>query len=177
MKKWFKTNKTAAVDQIFATILFIVAFAIIVVGFLHFGNLGNPIQQDITALHIKLDDEENFANLMQSYTDYTNSQTMTDLLVESITTNEYSKFDTVMSTKMQRDFSENYWRWVIYTSELGEKLERGRSEIIYEYERPNYSKLPSESWSSAMQIPFIKNSKQYYIAFWIAEGFKEEQNI
>src|SRR3989344_396827 len=165
MNQTLKMNKKGAMDQVFATIFFIVVFALIVSVFLYANNLNNPIEQEITSLHIKLDDEENFANLMNSYSDNANSKTMTDLLSESIVLNQFSKFDSIMEEKLIRDYSEKYWRWVIYTSDLGEKFELGISEIIYEHERQDYSKFPSESWSGAMQIPILKNNKQHYIAF------------
>src|SRR3989344_7986481 len=117
-------SKKAASDQIFATLFFIAAFAIIVAVLLYSNSLNNPIKQEISSLHIKLDDEENFANLMQSFTDYTNSQTMTDLLVGSIITNQYLKFDAILIAKLQRDYSkEIYWEYEILKIAKGEKFD------------------------------------------------------
>ena len=183
MKNLYK-SRTGAADQIFATVFFIAAFALIAAGFLHFNSLSNPIQQDITALHIKLDDEENYANLMQSYTDNTNSETMSNLLIESIVANQFLKFDTVLSAKMQRDYPKGtYWEYGIFKIKQNDKFDTSSGEIVYAHTNSNFKspqRSPGELETMArfssdpfgedpsisyMQIPFIKDNYNHYMVF------------
>ncbi len=174
------SNK-AALDQIFATVLFIAAFSIIVAIFLYSNNLTSPIKQEISSLHIKLNDEENFVNLMSSYIDDTHSQTMADLLVESIVINNFSKFDERISAKLERDYSKDiYWEYEVIKINGIEKFDTNFGELVYAYGNLNYQapkRSPDELEAKArntdfygegpmyMQLPLIKNDYNFYMVF------------
>ena len=178
-----KLNKRAALDQIVATVFFIAAFALIVSVFFFTTN-SNPVEQKVDAIHIKLDDEESFSNLMQSYTDATNSETMTDLIVQSLVINQYSRFDTVLSAKMRRDYDKGiYWEYAVFKIDKNTKYDTSKGEILYEFRNTDFKapdRLPQELETMArfnsdpfgenpsvmyIQLPFVDDSYKYYMVF------------